>query len=147
MTTHPPVRQAAILVGGRGTRLGVLTDTTPKPLLTCGDRPFLAWVLRELMRFGIEDVLLLTGYLGETVEAALPTIRHTLPKPLQITCIREDQPAGTGARCITPRHTWQNGSCCATVIPGWTAISARLFADAAQDSAGHGRPYAVAAAR
>jgi hypothetical protein len=41
------VRQAAILTVGVGTRLDELTVSTPKPLLYCGDRPFLAWVLRS----------------------------------------------------------------------------------------------------
>ncbi|HEV2673687.1 MAG TPA: nucleotidyltransferase family protein [Aliidongia sp.] len=94
--TASPVRQAAILVGGLGTRLGELTAALPKPMLPCGDRPFLTWILRELTRFGIEDVLLLTGHRGDLVEAAVPQMLASLPKPLRITCVREDKPAGTG---------------------------------------------------
>ena len=45
-TTIP--RQTAVLVGGLGTRLGAVTRDTPKPLVEVGDRPFLAWLLREL---------------------------------------------------------------------------------------------------
>ena len=44
--------QCAILVGGLGTRLGSLTEQTPKPLLPVDGKPFLGWVLRELLRFG-----------------------------------------------------------------------------------------------
>src|SRR6185437_14941147 len=58
------VRQCAVLVGGLGTRLGALTATTPKPILPCGDRPFLAWLMREMLRFGVEEFLLLTGHLS-----------------------------------------------------------------------------------
>ena len=65
------IRQCAVLVGGLGTRLGELTATTPKPMLPCGDRPFLAWLLLELIRFGVEDVVLLTGYRSEAVQAVL----------------------------------------------------------------------------
>ena len=43
------VSQCAVLVGGLGTRLGTLTAATPKPLLPCGDRPFLAWLLRDFV--------------------------------------------------------------------------------------------------
>ena len=50
------VRQCAVLVGGLGTRLGALTERTPKPFLPCGDRPFLAWLLREFVRFGVDGV-------------------------------------------------------------------------------------------
>ena len=99
----PTLRQAAVLVGGLGTRLGALTAATPKPLLGCGDRPFLAWVLRELCRFGVEEVLLLTGHLGEQVEAALPGIVAGLPKRLRISCLREARPAGTGGALFGAR--------------------------------------------
>jgi NDP-sugar pyrophosphorylase family protein len=58
------VTQCAVLAGGLGTRLGSLTETTPKPLLTRGGRPFLAWLLRELSRFGVNEFLLLTGHLS-----------------------------------------------------------------------------------
>ena len=90
------VRQCAVLVGGMGTRLGALTAATPKPLLPCGDRPFLAWLLREFLRFGVEEFLLLTGHLSEVVEAALPAIVASLPKPVRITICREPVRAGTG---------------------------------------------------
>lgn len=129
----PPVRQAAILVGGRGSRLGGLMDATPKPLLPCGDRPFLAWLLRELIRFGIEDVLLLTGYLADTVEASLPAIASGLPKPLRITCVREPQPAGTGGALFHAReHLAERFLLCNG--DSWLDCNlARLLADAAKD--------------
>ena len=38
-------RQAVILVGGQGTRLGALTVQTPKPLLSVGRQPFLNYVI------------------------------------------------------------------------------------------------------
>ena len=75
------VRQCAVLVGGLGTRLGDLTRTTPKPLLPCGDRPFLAWLLRELQRFGVEDFLLLAGHRADDVEAAVPARSARVPRP------------------------------------------------------------------
>ena len=86
------IRQCAILVGGLGTRLGALTAATPKPLLPCGDRPFLAWLLRELLRFGVEEFLLLTGFWPSEVERAVPAIAAGLPEPVRIVCC-----AGAGA--------------------------------------------------
>jgi len=90
------IRQCAVLAGGLATRLGALTATTPKPLLPCGDRPFLAWLLRELARFGVEDVLLLTGHLSAQVEAAVAGLAAAVPVPLRITVSAEPSPAGTG---------------------------------------------------
>ncbi|MCG7360612.1 HAD-IIIA family hydrolase [Roseomonas sp. ACRSG] len=90
------VRQCAILVGGLGTRLGAITADTPKPILSCGDRPFLAWLMREMIRFGIRDFLLLTGHLSERLEAALPGILAGLPMEVTVTLSREPVRAGTG---------------------------------------------------
>ena len=58
-------------MGGLGTRLGELTRETPKPLLSVSGRPFLAHMVDELRRFGFEHVLLLAGFSGRLVEAAL----------------------------------------------------------------------------
>ena len=69
------IRQCAVLVGGLGTRLGAAVADTPKPMLAVGNRPFLAWLLREVVRYGIDDVLLLTGHLSAVVEDALPALR------------------------------------------------------------------------
>jgi D,D-heptose 1,7-bisphosphate phosphatase len=131
--TTATIRQAAILVGGLGTRLGELTAAIPKPLLACGDRPFLAWLLRELTRFGVEEVVLLTGYLGDAIEAALPAIADHLPKPLRIICSREPAPAGTGGALLHARDRLAerfllcNGD-------SWLDFNlARLLADAARD--------------
>ena len=56
------IRQAVTLVGGRGTRLGMLTNDTPKPLLEVGGRPFLDYLVHEARRFGLQRLLMLTGY-------------------------------------------------------------------------------------
>lgn len=93
---RPTVRQCAILVGGLGTRLGAITAATPKPLLPCGDRPFLAWLIRDLLRFGVEEFVLLSGYLSEQVEEAAEAIARALPRPARITVSTEPAPAGTG---------------------------------------------------
>jgi D-glycero-D-manno-heptose 1,7-bisphosphate phosphatase len=130
----PTVRQAAILTGGLGTRLGELTASTPKPLLACGDRPFLAWLLRELSRFGIEEVILLTGHLGDAVETMLPLITANLPKPLRVVCSREQQPAGTGGALFHAReHLAERFLVCNG--DSWFDFNlARLLADALQDA-------------
>ncbi len=94
--TQVAITQAAILVGGRGTRLGTLSATLPKPLQPVGNRTFLAWQLRELCRYGIEDVLLLAGYQAGAVADAVPALVAGLPRPLRVRCLTEPAPAGTG---------------------------------------------------
>ena len=90
------LRQAAILVGGLGTRLGAIASATPKPLLPIGGRPFLAWLLRELSRFGVEEAILLTGHLAGRVRDAVAEIDALLPKPMSIVIAEEPYQAGTG---------------------------------------------------
>ena len=63
------MRQAVILCGGQGTRLGDLTTETPKPLLPVGDRPFIEHLIQEVTRYGFDDIILLTGHLGEQFES------------------------------------------------------------------------------
>jgi D,D-heptose 1,7-bisphosphate phosphatase len=94
--TRPLPKQCAILVGGLGTRLGALTVDLPKPLLPVGDRPFLAWLLRELCRWGFEEALLLTGHLSDRVRDALDGIASGLPRPMRLVVSEEKVRAGTG---------------------------------------------------
>lgn len=51
-----------ILCGGAGTRLGRLTERTPKPLLPVAGRPFLDTLLFELGRQGIQRIVLLAAF-------------------------------------------------------------------------------------
>ncbi|WP_159288996.1 HAD-IIIA family hydrolase [Methylosinus sporium] len=61
-------RQAVILVGGKGTRLGALASSTPKPLMAIGgDMVFLDALLLEIVRHGFDDILLLAGHLHEKI--------------------------------------------------------------------------------
>jgi histidinol-phosphate phosphatase family protein len=60
--------QAVILAGGRGERLRPWTDIQPKPMLEIHGKPFLEYQLELLRDQGITRVLLLLGYLAETVQ-------------------------------------------------------------------------------
>jgi D,D-heptose 1,7-bisphosphate phosphatase len=64
------LRQAVILVGGLGTRLGDRTKTMPKPMLDIGGRPFLDTLIDEIARYDVfEEILLLAGHKAESIEA------------------------------------------------------------------------------
>jgi D,D-heptose 1,7-bisphosphate phosphatase len=89
-----PTRQAAILVGGFGTRLGALTQSCPKPLLDIAGEPFLGRLMRHLVRFGCNDFLLLAGYLSEQIEAFAQDFAAS--QGVQVRVCVEPEPAGTG---------------------------------------------------
>ncbi len=62
---NPLVKQAVILAGGLGTRLGVLARQIPKPLLPVGGTPFIDILINELARYGVRDVIVSAGHLGD----------------------------------------------------------------------------------
>jgi D-glycero-D-manno-heptose 1,7-bisphosphate phosphatase len=64
MTT---VKQAVILAGGLGTRLGDLTKSVPKPMVLVNERPFLEYLIELLKENGIEEIVLLLGYLSDVI--------------------------------------------------------------------------------
>lgn len=97
------VHQCAVLVGGLGTRLGALTARIPKPLLPCGDRPFLAWLMREFVRFSITEFVLLTGHLAHEIEAQIDELAACLPRPARIVVSQEPIRAGTGGALLHAR--------------------------------------------
>ena len=68
MSAPPPPTQAVVLAGGRGTRLGPLTDDRPKPMVEFHGRPFLEYLIEMLRDQGIERVELLLGYRPEVVQ-------------------------------------------------------------------------------
>jgi D-glycero-alpha-D-manno-heptose 1-phosphate guanylyltransferase len=60
----------AVLAGGFGTRLRPVLADRPKVLAPVLGRPFLAYLLDQLVRAGVRQTTLLTGYLADRVEAA-----------------------------------------------------------------------------
>lgn len=85
--------QAIVLVGGEGTRLRPLTNSTPKPALTLVDRPFLAYMIEWLAGYGVTDVVLACGFLPDVLQAALAGEEERAG--VKIRYVAEPQPLGT----------------------------------------------------
>jgi D,D-heptose 1,7-bisphosphate phosphatase len=132
----PTIPQCAILVGGLGTRLGALTATTPKPLLQIGDRPFLGWLMREFLRFGVEEFLLLTGHLSDRVEAQVRALSDLLPRPARIVISEEPARAGTGGAVWHARAKLAESFLLCNGDSLFDCNIARLLRDAAADGPG-----------
>lgn len=58
-----------ILAGGRGSRLGSLTDNCQKCMVDIDGKPFLARLIDNYRGQGFETFIILTGYKAEQVEA------------------------------------------------------------------------------
>lgn len=56
-----------VLAGGEGTRLKPYTYNTPKPMLMLGGKPILQYVVENLKRCGLKDIVMTVGYHHEQV--------------------------------------------------------------------------------
>src|SRR4030042_4260022 len=61
------IKQAVILAGGQGIRLRPLTYKIPKPMVRINKRPFLEHLMIMLRENGIQEIVLLLGYLPEKI--------------------------------------------------------------------------------
>jgi len=106
------VRQAAILVGGRGTRLGALTETLPKPMAPVAGRPFLDWQIEEVARHGFGRITLLAGYKAEQIAQRYA---GTTVRGAALEVLVEPEPLGTAGALrlfrdhLDPRFLLLNG--------------------------------------
>jgi len=64
-----PVRKAMLLAAGSATRLGQLAHEVPKPMLDVGGRPLIEHTVRQLVRYGVEDIVINLHRLGDVVKA------------------------------------------------------------------------------
>jgi glucose-1-phosphate cytidylyltransferase len=90
------VETVAILCGGRGTRLRERTESLPKPLVEIGGRPILWHVMRIYAAQGCRRFLLLTGYLGEMIEAF--AAQEDWPEGVAVECVDTGLDTPTGGR-------------------------------------------------
>ncbi len=59
---------AVVMAGGRGRRLGDLTQSTPKPMLKVAGRPILERILLHLVGSGIRKIALSVNYRSDAIE-------------------------------------------------------------------------------
>ncbi|HEV7189323.1 MAG TPA: nucleotidyltransferase family protein [Blastococcus sp.] len=59
---------AVVMAGGRGSRLGALTQKTPKPLMRVAGRPIIEWIILNLVSSGIRDIYVSVNYLADQIE-------------------------------------------------------------------------------
>ena len=70
--------KAIIIAAGRGRRLMPYTDQMPKCLVPVAGRSILGWQLRAFELAGIEEVVIIRGYLGDVLEARIDEFRGGL---------------------------------------------------------------------
>lgn len=87
------VRQAVIMVGGKGTRLRPLTNDCPKPVLPILDKPCTEYFIDALADAGVEEIIMACGFRSEQVVEALG---DGSKQGIKVIYSYEDHPLGTG---------------------------------------------------
>ena len=84
--------KAIILAGGRGKRLKPITDYVPKPLVPINNIPIIEWQMKYLKKFGIDEVIVCSGYKTKMIENYLSMKDLGIKIKFSI----EKSPLGTG---------------------------------------------------
>ena len=94
--------RAVVLLGGEGTRLRPLTNTTPKQLLPVAGMRLLERVLGHLRRHGVDEAVLSLGYRPDAFRAAYPDAEAA---GVHLDYAAEPEPLDTaGAIAFAARH-------------------------------------------
>ena len=127
MVASPAEVPVAILCGGRGTRLQEKTHAIPKALVEIGGKPILWHVIRIYAAQGHRRFELLTGYLGEQIEAFVGGERWA--EPIQVECLDTGLETNTGGRVARAADRLRAGTFCLTYADGVADIDLAAEAD------------------
>ena len=95
-----------ILAGGFGTRLRLLTDTCPKPMLNVGGKPMLEIILLQFKKAGFSNFYISLHYLSKMI---VDHFGDGSRFGVNITYLNEDSPLGTGGSLgLLPRDLDKN---------------------------------------
>ena len=85
--------KALILAGGRGKRLRPITDKIPKPLILINNVPLIERSIKYLKKFGIDDIIICSGYKSKQIENFLKK-KNNFECKIEFSI--EKSPLGTG---------------------------------------------------
>ena len=94
--------RAIILAGGRGERLGGLTDSRSKVMLPLAGKPMLEWLLHELEETEVKEVTIVHYYAGERILTHFGSGRDY---DLNIQFVKQHSDRGTVGSLITGLST------------------------------------------
>jgi len=92
--------KAIIPVAGVGTRLRPHTHTQPKALMHVAGKPILAHIIDELAGVGIDEVVLVVGYLGDKIEA----FARERYREVRLHFVTQEEPLGNGHAVYVARE-------------------------------------------
>jgi NDP-sugar pyrophosphorylase family protein len=90
---RPLIKKAIILAGGKGENLRPYTYELPKPLLPIKSRPILEYLIEDLRKADIREIIICVGYLGEKIKEYFSDGKKW---GVKIIYSEEKHPLGTG---------------------------------------------------
>ena len=90
--------KALILCGGLGTRLRSVIGASQKAVADIDGRPFLSFVIEQLAKAGLHDLVFCTHYQSEQVEEVVTNLPSDPARKVAI--VREPSPMGTGGAIL-----------------------------------------------
>lgn len=84
---------AVIMAGGKGTRLGKLTESIPKPMLKVAGKPILERLVLHLISYGIRRIFISVNHLSHVIEEYF---EDGSKWGCSIEYLREEEPLGSG---------------------------------------------------
>lgn len=152
---YPPLVKpiVVILCGGRGTRLQANpldapassgstyfhSQAVPKPLIEIGGRPIVWHVIQMYLRHGFRRFLLLTGYLGEQVDAFVSG--ESWSADVEIACLDTGTDTPTGERVLRAAPALSDERFCLAYADGVADIDLSALLE---HHLGHGRAATMA---
>jgi D-glycero-alpha-D-manno-heptose 1-phosphate guanylyltransferase len=113
-------KEAIILAGGLGTRLSSVLEKTPKSIAPVRGRPFLVYLLENLIRYNFTSAILATGYRHIDIMAFFGDTY----KGMKLLYSVEEEPLGTGGAILKALSMVTGDTC--VVLNGDTLFSIDL---------------------
>lgn len=88
---------AAILCGGRGRRLGCVTQRIPKALVPISGQPIIFRVIEQIVQAGIPEITFVIDYRGEQVKQAVDHYFASMRNPPTASWVQQAYPGAEGA--------------------------------------------------
>ncbi len=90
-----------VLAAGLGSRLKSIEPNVPKPMVKVGGKPFLEYLIEELKRFGIKDIILCVAYKSKIIE---DYFKNGENRGVKIRYSKRNRPSGTAGEIINAKN-------------------------------------------
>lgn len=90
------MRTCVILCGGYGTRAKKINNLLPKILINVHGKPYLFWILKNLEKKKIKEIILCVGYKSENIYSYLRKNKNNFKLKIKVVAEKSGKLLGTG---------------------------------------------------